>query len=123
MALCPQIINSRGADYILRHVPAMHREHRGLSPQEAILRFIRDACQLEDVPVHFFRLYKVDAMMSGVGGLEGGSGCLPHDNVTKTPGSVGGTVLRTWLARDELEGDLVAVLEVTCWVSLVSEFL
>ncbi|ERE82136.1 FERM domain-containing protein 1 [Cricetulus griseus] len=58
-AYFPQwIINNRGADYILRHVPAMHREHRGLSPQEAILRFIRDACQLEDVPVHFFRLYK-----------------------------------------------------------------
>ncbi|XP_076409114.1 FERM domain-containing protein 1 [Peromyscus maniculatus bairdii] len=58
-AYFPQwIINNRGADYILRHVPAMHREQRGLSPKEATLRFIRDACRLEDVPVHFFRLYK-----------------------------------------------------------------
>ncbi|OBS57057.1 hypothetical protein A6R68_11818, partial [Neotoma lepida] len=65
-AYFPQwIINNRGADYILRHVPAMHREQRGLSPKEAILRFIRDACRLEDVPVHFFRLYKVDPMVSG----------------------------------------------------------
>ncbi|XP_057609570.1 FERM domain-containing protein 1 [Chionomys nivalis] len=58
-AYFPQwIINNRGPDFILRHVPSMHREQRGLSPKEAILRFIRDACQLEDVPVHFFRLYK-----------------------------------------------------------------
>ncbi|XP_051062010.1 FERM domain-containing protein 1 [Phodopus roborovskii] len=58
-AYFPQwIINDRGADYILRHVPAMHGELRGLSPKEAILRFIREACRLEDVPVHFFRLYK-----------------------------------------------------------------
>ncbi|XP_012978189.1 FERM domain-containing protein 1 isoform X1 [Mesocricetus auratus] len=58
-AYFPQwIISSRGADYILRHVPAMHRERRGLSPKEAVLGFIRAACRLEDVPVHFFRLYK-----------------------------------------------------------------
>ncbi|XP_049991994.1 FERM domain-containing protein 1 isoform X3 [Alexandromys fortis] len=58
-AYFPQwVINNRGPDYILRHVPSMHREQRGLSPKEAILHFIRDACQLEDVPVHFFRLYK-----------------------------------------------------------------
>ncbi|XP_060229285.1 FERM domain-containing protein 1 isoform X1 [Meriones unguiculatus] len=58
-AYFPQwIINKRGADYILRHVPAMHREQQGLSPKEAVLRFIRDACRLEDVPVHFFRLHK-----------------------------------------------------------------
>ncbi|GAB1300535.1 FERM domain-containing protein 6 [Apodemus speciosus] len=51
-----RIINKRGVDYILRHVPAMHQEQQGLTPHEAVLRFIRDACQLEDVPVHFFRL-------------------------------------------------------------------
>ncbi|ELR52003.1 FERM domain-containing protein 1, partial [Bos mutus] len=44
--------------YVLRHAPALHREQRGLSPREAELRFIREACRLEDVPVHFFRLYK-----------------------------------------------------------------
>ncbi|XP_028639327.1 FERM domain-containing protein 1, partial [Grammomys surdaster] len=58
-AYFPQwIINKRGVDYILRHVPAMHHDNQGLTPKEAILRFIRDACQLEDVPVHFFRMYK-----------------------------------------------------------------
>ncbi|XP_039737712.1 FERM domain-containing protein 1 [Pteropus medius] len=58
-AYFPQwIIAKRGSAYILRHVPAVHREQRGLSPQEAVLRFIREACRLEDVPVHFFRLFK-----------------------------------------------------------------
>ncbi|XP_016014976.2 FERM domain-containing protein 1 isoform X2 [Rousettus aegyptiacus] len=58
-AYFPQwIIARRGSAYILRHLPAVHREQRGLSPQEAVLRFIREACRLEDVPVHFFRLFK-----------------------------------------------------------------
>nr|XP_036876757.1 FERM domain-containing protein 1 isoform X4 [Manis javanica]XP_036876758.1 FERM domain-containing protein 1 isoform X4 [Manis javanica] len=58
-AYFPQwIIAKRGSAYILRHAPSMHREQRGLSPKEAVLRFIREACRLEDVPVHFFRLYK-----------------------------------------------------------------
>ncbi|XP_037673656.1 FERM domain-containing protein 1 isoform X3 [Choloepus didactylus] len=52
------IIAKRGSNYILRHAPAMHREQRGLNPKEAVLRFIREACRLEDVPVHFFRLQK-----------------------------------------------------------------
>jgi hypothetical protein len=42
----------------------MHRELRGLSPKEAVRRFIREACRLEDVPVHFFRLYKVEPTVS-----------------------------------------------------------
>lgn len=49
----------------------MHCEQRGMSPKEAILRFIRDACRFEDVPVHFFRLYKVFPMVSGMGGNPG----------------------------------------------------
>ncbi|XP_076715471.2 FERM domain-containing protein 1-like [Callospermophilus lateralis] len=58
-AYFPQwVIAKRGVDYILRHVPTVHREQQELSPQAAVLRFLRDACQLEDVPVHFFRLYK-----------------------------------------------------------------
>ncbi|KAM9679266.1 FERM domain-containing protein 1 isoform 1-T1 [Dama dama] len=56
--LLPAIIAKRGSAYILRHAPALHREQRGLSPREAELRFIREACRLEDLPVHFFRLYK-----------------------------------------------------------------
>uniref|UniRef100_A0A7N5KJY3 FERM domain containing 1 n=1 Tax=Ailuropoda melanoleuca TaxID=9646 RepID=A0A7N5KJY3_AILME len=54
----PWIVARRGSAYILRHAPAVHREQRGLSPTEAVLRFIREACRLEDVPVHFFKLYK-----------------------------------------------------------------
>ncbi|KAI5264777.1 FERM domain-containing protein 1 isoform X2 [Manis pentadactyla] len=58
-AYFPQwIIAKRGSAYILRHAPSMHREQRGLNPKEAVLHFIREACRLEDVPVHFFRLYK-----------------------------------------------------------------
>ncbi|XP_076715542.1 FERM domain-containing protein 1-like [Callospermophilus lateralis] len=58
-AYFPQwVIAKRGVHYILRHVPTVHREQQELSPQAAVLRFLRDACQLEDVPVHFFRLYK-----------------------------------------------------------------
>uniref|UniRef100_A0A2K5ZZX1 FERM domain containing 1 n=1 Tax=Mandrillus leucophaeus TaxID=9568 RepID=A0A2K5ZZX1_MANLE len=52
------IITKRGIDYILRHMPALHRERQGLSPKEAVLCFIQEACRLEDVPVHFFRLHK-----------------------------------------------------------------
>uniref|UniRef100_A0A4X1VYW4 FERM domain containing 1 n=2 Tax=Sus scrofa TaxID=9823 RepID=A0A4X1VYW4_PIG len=54
----PWVIARRGSAYLLRHVPALHREQRGLSPKEAALRFIREACRLEDVPTHFFRLRK-----------------------------------------------------------------
>ncbi|XP_007445999.1 PREDICTED: FERM domain-containing protein 1 [Lipotes vexillifer] len=58
-AYFPQwIIAKRGSAYILRHAPTLHRDQRGLSTKEAVLRFIREACRLEDVPVHFFRLYK-----------------------------------------------------------------
>ncbi|KAM5326543.1 FERM domain-containing protein 1 isoform 1-T2 [Glossophaga mutica] len=58
-AYFPQwIIAKRGSAYLLRHVPALHLEQRGLSPKEALLRFIREACRLEDVPVHLFRLLK-----------------------------------------------------------------
>uniref|UniRef100_A0A2K5KBS3 FERM domain-containing protein n=1 Tax=Colobus angolensis palliatus TaxID=336983 RepID=A0A2K5KBS3_COLAP len=52
------IITKRGIDYILRHMPALHCERQGLSPKEAVLCFIQEACRLEDVPVHFFRLHK-----------------------------------------------------------------
>ncbi|XP_003820253.3 FERM domain-containing protein 1 isoform X2 [Pan paniscus] len=52
------IITKRGIDYILRHVPTLHGERQGLSPKEAMLCFIQEACRLEDVPVHFFRLHK-----------------------------------------------------------------
>lgn len=65
--LCGQIIARRGSAYLLRHVPALHREQRGLSPREAELRYVREACRLEDVPVHFFRLFKVPPAPQGEG--------------------------------------------------------
>ena len=72
LRLPPQVIAKRGSAYILRHTPALHREQRGLSPKQAVLHFIREACRLEDVPVHFFRLYKVQLRGRQAG--EGGSG-------------------------------------------------
>ncbi|KAM9666869.1 FERM domain-containing protein 1 [Trichechus inunguis] len=58
-AYFPQwILAKRGSAYVLRHTPTMHREQRGLNPREAMLRFIKEACRLDDVPVHFFRLHK-----------------------------------------------------------------
>ncbi|KAF0883417.1 FRMD1 protein, partial [Crocuta crocuta] len=61
------VIAKRGSAYILRHAPALHRAQRGLAPEEAVLRFIREACRLEDVPVHFFRLYKEQGWPPGLG--------------------------------------------------------
>ncbi|XP_067844708.1 FERM domain-containing protein 6 [Heptranchias perlo] len=52
------VINKRGCDYILKHVPEMHKEQHGLTPKEGLLRFIKEACLLEDVPVHYYRLQK-----------------------------------------------------------------
>ncbi|CAI5770456.1 domain-containing 1 isoform X1 [Podarcis lilfordi] len=52
------IIARRGSDYILKHAPEMHREQRGLSTREAILKYVKESCLLEDVPVHFYRLQK-----------------------------------------------------------------
>ncbi|XP_007899698.2 FERM domain-containing protein 6 [Callorhinchus milii] len=52
------VINKRGRDYILKHAPEVHREQNGLTAKEALLRFIKEACLLEDVPVHYYRLQK-----------------------------------------------------------------
>lgn len=98
-ALCGQIIARRGSAYLLRHTPALHREQRGLSPREAELRYIREACRLEDVPVHFFRLFKVPpppwgegAQARGFPGRRGGGG-----GVTLAPGL--GPTLCGWSSR------------------------
>ncbi|KAK2114737.1 hypothetical protein P7K49_009003 [Saguinus oedipus] len=63
----PRIITKRGIDYILQQMPALLRECQGLSPKEAMLRFIQEACRLEDVPMHFFRLYKVECRVASDG--------------------------------------------------------
>ncbi|XP_058275940.1 FERM domain-containing protein 1 isoform X3 [Hirundo rustica] len=57
-SLISEIIAKRGSDYILKHAPEMHREQQGLSAKEAVLKFIKESCLLEDVPVHFYRLQK-----------------------------------------------------------------
>lgn len=43
----------------MKHAPEMHREQQGLSAKDAVLKFIKESCLLEDVPVHFYRLQKV----------------------------------------------------------------
>ncbi|XP_054856597.1 FERM domain-containing protein 1 isoform X2 [Eublepharis macularius] len=52
------IIAKRGSDYILKHAPEIHREQQGLTTREAILKYVKESCLLEDVPVHFYRLQK-----------------------------------------------------------------
>ncbi|XP_041867155.1 FERM domain-containing protein 6 [Melanotaenia boesemani] len=54
----PWIIAKRGVSYLLCHGPKVHQELWGMSARDAILCFIRDSCQLEDVPVIFYRLQK-----------------------------------------------------------------
>ncbi|KAM4729272.1 FERM domain-containing protein 6 isoform 2-T2 [Anableps anableps] len=54
----PWIIAKRGVKYLLCHGPKVHQELWGMSTRDAILFFIRDSCQLEDVPVTFYRLQK-----------------------------------------------------------------
>ncbi|XP_078504982.1 FERM domain-containing protein 1 isoform X4 [Lissotriton helveticus] len=58
-AYFPQwIIAKRGIKYILKHAPEMHEELRGLPVKKAVLKFIKESCLLEDVPVHCYRLQK-----------------------------------------------------------------
>uniref|UniRef100_A0A3P9MKF0 FERM domain-containing protein n=1 Tax=Oryzias latipes TaxID=8090 RepID=A0A3P9MKF0_ORYLA len=54
----PWIVAKRGENYLLCHGPKVHQELWGMSTRDAILCFIRDSCQLEDVPVTFYRLQK-----------------------------------------------------------------
>lgn len=54
----PWIIAKRGENYLLCHGPKVHQELWGMSTRDAILLFIKESCQLEDVPVTFYRLQK-----------------------------------------------------------------
>uniref|UniRef100_A0A8C7T016 FERM domain-containing protein n=1 Tax=Oncorhynchus mykiss TaxID=8022 RepID=A0A8C7T016_ONCMY len=54
----PWIVAKRGVDYLLCHGPKVHKELWGMTPRDAILYFIKEACRLEDVPVTFYRLQK-----------------------------------------------------------------
>ncbi|XP_024131168.1 FERM domain-containing protein 6 isoform X2 [Oryzias melastigma] len=58
-AYFPQwVIAKRGRDYILRHIPNMHRDQFALTASEAHLKYIKECAQLDDVTVHYYRLYK-----------------------------------------------------------------
>uniref|UniRef100_M4A574 FERM domain containing 1 n=2 Tax=Xiphophorus TaxID=8082 RepID=M4A574_XIPMA len=61
----PWIIAKRGVKYLLCHGPKVHQELWGMSTRDAIFSFIRDSCQLEDVPVTFYRLQKVRTLHHG----------------------------------------------------------
>ncbi|KAA0718203.1 FERM domain-containing protein 6 [Triplophysa tibetana] len=52
------VIAKRGCDYILRHIPNMHKEQFALTASEAQMKYIKEAALLDDVAVHYYRLYK-----------------------------------------------------------------
>ncbi|KAG9275472.1 FERM domain-containing protein 6 [Astyanax mexicanus] len=52
------VITKRGREYILRHIPNMHKEQFALTASEAQLKYIKEAALLDDVTVHYYRLYK-----------------------------------------------------------------
>lgn len=55
----------RGRDFLLQHCPALHVELRGLTPSQAILRFIKEANSLQDGGVTFYRMRKVSHTKKG----------------------------------------------------------
>ncbi|KAM4014374.1 FERM domain-containing protein 6 isoform 1-T3 [Anomaloglossus baeobatrachus] len=54
----PWVIKKRGKDYILKHIPNIHRDQFALNVSEAHLMYIKEAARLDDVAVHYYRLYK-----------------------------------------------------------------
>lgn len=54
-----QVVAKRGKDYILKHIPNMHKDQFALTASEAHLKYIKEAVRLDDVAVHYYRLYKV----------------------------------------------------------------
>ncbi|XP_030627322.1 FERM domain-containing protein 6 [Chanos chanos] len=54
----PWVIAKRGRDYILRHIPNMHKDQFALTASEAQLKYIKESALLDDVAVHYYRLYK-----------------------------------------------------------------
>ncbi|KAG7511328.1 FERM domain-containing protein 6 [Solea senegalensis] len=54
----PWVITKRGREYILRHIPNMHKDQFALTASEAHLKYIKECAQLDDVTVHYYRLYK-----------------------------------------------------------------
>lgn len=54
-----QVVSKRGKEYILKHIPNMHKDQFALTASEAHLKFIKEAVRLDDVAIHYYRLYKV----------------------------------------------------------------
>ncbi|XP_036428578.1 FERM domain-containing protein 6 isoform X1 [Colossoma macropomum] len=54
----PWILTKRGHDYVVQHIPALHRELRGVCVCDAVLLFIQEACKMSDVPVIFYTMNK-----------------------------------------------------------------
>lgn len=81
-----QVVAKRGRDYILKHIPNMHKDQFALTASEAHLKYIKEAVRLDDVAVHYYRLYKV-----GVGLLPNPNpavGWLPPTRLPRAPSSL-----------------------------------
>ncbi|XP_069773146.1 FERM domain-containing protein 6 isoform X2 [Narcine bancroftii] len=52
------VVTKRGKEYILKHIPNMHKDQYALTATEAHLKYVKEAVQLDDVAVHYYRLYK-----------------------------------------------------------------
>ncbi|XP_028332462.1 FERM domain-containing protein 1 isoform X3 [Gouania willdenowi] len=67
------MIKRRGRDFLLRNCPTLHSELRGVSHSRAMLSFIKEANELQDVAVSFYRMRQGRSFeISAVGSL-----CLP----------------------------------------------
>ncbi|XP_052041669.1 FERM domain-containing protein 6 isoform X3 [Apodemus sylvaticus] len=54
----PWVVSRRGKEYILKHIPNMHKDQFALTASEAYLKYIKEAVRLDDVAIHYYRLYK-----------------------------------------------------------------
>ncbi|OBS71955.1 hypothetical protein A6R68_13471, partial [Neotoma lepida] len=52
------VVSKRGKEYILKHIPNMHKDQFALTASEAHLKYIKEAVRLDDVAIHYYRLYK-----------------------------------------------------------------
>lgn len=52
------VIKRRGENYIVKHVPSMHRDQKGTTPALAQKAFIREAASTPEHNMHFYRLKK-----------------------------------------------------------------
>ncbi|XP_068585397.1 FERM domain-containing protein 6-like [Cebidichthys violaceus] len=50
------LIKRRGRDFLLQHCPVLHIELRGATRSQAVLLFIKEAGNLQDGPVTFYRM-------------------------------------------------------------------